>query len=182
MIRRPPRSTLFPYTTLFRSRSRIRRASLPGRLPFGSAVPEGRSSALAADAAALRAADPPPCAIFLDALFAARLPRRTLLADASIIPSAIRDDALLSADSPLSRSRASLVLRRALTMLRRIATRVAFVLGAVSFRHDSFVFIVFGTRRLLSSRRSRSLARLRGHELVELRVLRDRKSVGRERV
>src|SRR2546430_11252719 len=26
MIRRPPRSTLFPYTTLFRSRERIRRA------------------------------------------------------------------------------------------------------------------------------------------------------------
>src|SRR5438874_5964952 len=25
MIRRPPRSTLFPYTTLFRSRSRVRR-------------------------------------------------------------------------------------------------------------------------------------------------------------
>src|SRR2546422_3475285 len=25
MIRRPPRSTLFPYTTLFRSRSRLRR-------------------------------------------------------------------------------------------------------------------------------------------------------------
>src|SRR2546425_9784777 len=29
MIRRPPRSTLFPYTTLFRSRSRMR--SLPAR-------------------------------------------------------------------------------------------------------------------------------------------------------
>src|SRR3712207_9457753 len=28
MIRRPPRSTLFPYTTLFRSRRRLRRASL----------------------------------------------------------------------------------------------------------------------------------------------------------
>src|SRR2546426_9160406 len=28
MIRRPPRSTLFPYTTLFRSR-----ANLPGKLP-----------------------------------------------------------------------------------------------------------------------------------------------------
>src|SRR2546430_13143691 len=26
MIRRPPRSTLFPYTTLFRSRSRVRHA------------------------------------------------------------------------------------------------------------------------------------------------------------
>src|SRR2546430_6410771 len=39
MIRRPPRSTLFPYTTLFRSRSKARRANirntsrtrLPGR-------------------------------------------------------------------------------------------------------------------------------------------------------
>src|SRR2546430_3701357 len=38
MIRRPPRSTLFPYTTLFRSRSEARRpCELPGRLekPFG---------------------------------------------------------------------------------------------------------------------------------------------------
>src|SRR5438128_9436625 len=36
MIRRPPRSTLFPYTTLFRSRGRPRRreraADLPGEL------------------------------------------------------------------------------------------------------------------------------------------------------
>src|SRR6185436_20525960 len=29
MIRRPPRSTLFPYTTLFRSRDRRRRRHLP---------------------------------------------------------------------------------------------------------------------------------------------------------
>src|SRR3712207_9468739 len=29
MIRRPPRSTLFPYTTLFRSRGRRRRAAAP---------------------------------------------------------------------------------------------------------------------------------------------------------
>src|SRR3712207_7023487 len=29
MIRRPPRSTLFPYTTLFRSRSRLRQPDLP---------------------------------------------------------------------------------------------------------------------------------------------------------
>src|SRR5256885_9510067 len=29
MIRRPPRSTLFPYTTLFRSSSRLRRAASP---------------------------------------------------------------------------------------------------------------------------------------------------------
>src|SRR3712207_7176668 len=32
MIRRPPRSTLFPYTTLFRSRARTR-AALHGHLP-----------------------------------------------------------------------------------------------------------------------------------------------------
>src|SRR2546422_4104256 len=30
MIRRPPRSTLFPYTTLFRSRSRVRRVRRAG--------------------------------------------------------------------------------------------------------------------------------------------------------
>src|SRR2546426_6987549 len=32
MIRRPPRSTLFPYTTLFRSRERKRRAAQAWRL------------------------------------------------------------------------------------------------------------------------------------------------------
>src|SRR2546426_6557029 len=32
MIRRPPRSTLFPYTTLFRSRTKMRQEL--GRLPF----------------------------------------------------------------------------------------------------------------------------------------------------
>src|SRR3712207_8791261 len=32
MIRRPPRSTLFPYTTLFRSLSPLRRGQLFGRL------------------------------------------------------------------------------------------------------------------------------------------------------
>src|SRR2546430_13464721 len=32
MIRRPPRSTLFPYTTLFRSRDSVGRASPPGRM------------------------------------------------------------------------------------------------------------------------------------------------------
>src|SRR2546423_4110133 len=30
MIRRPPRSTLFPYTTLFRSRARLHQLSAPG--------------------------------------------------------------------------------------------------------------------------------------------------------
>src|SRR2546427_8039286 len=33
MIRRPPRSTLFPYTTLFRSRPRCRHAAARGRGP-----------------------------------------------------------------------------------------------------------------------------------------------------
>src|SRR5256885_12672705 len=33
MIRRPPRSTLFPYTTLFRSGLRVRRAQPRARLP-----------------------------------------------------------------------------------------------------------------------------------------------------
>src|SRR2546428_5153533 len=37
MIRRPPRSTLFPYTTLFRSTLRV-------LLPEGSSRPAGRSS------------------------------------------------------------------------------------------------------------------------------------------
>src|SRR3712207_8760992 len=32
MIRRPPRSTLFPYTTLFRSRDRLARARVPPTL------------------------------------------------------------------------------------------------------------------------------------------------------
>src|SRR5258708_37452314 len=38
MIRRPPRSTLFPYTTLFRSR-------FPGSIPGGTAVELGKSHA-----------------------------------------------------------------------------------------------------------------------------------------
>src|SRR2546427_9228912 len=51
MIRRPPRSTLFPYTTLFRSRDRIRpgghggaRASPGGRGESPAARPESRRS------------------------------------------------------------------------------------------------------------------------------------------
>src|SRR2546426_3704440 len=52
MIRRPPRSTLFPYTTLFRSRHPVFRRSIatlaewgvrvildPGRLPDATAAP-----------------------------------------------------------------------------------------------------------------------------------------------
>src|SRR2546425_6391626 len=38
MIRRPPRSTLFPYTTLFRSR-RWARARAPGRLEYEPTIP-----------------------------------------------------------------------------------------------------------------------------------------------
>src|SRR5256885_10702805 len=34
MIRRPPRSTLFPYTTLFRSRERSRSCLVPARRPM----------------------------------------------------------------------------------------------------------------------------------------------------
>src|SRR5436190_4950261 len=35
MIRRPPRSTLFPYTTLFRSREKAAQGIYPGRPPLG---------------------------------------------------------------------------------------------------------------------------------------------------
>src|SRR2546429_1145929 len=42
MIRRPPRSTLFPYTTLFRSR-RERRTGSSRRSPRPSGCPAGRS-------------------------------------------------------------------------------------------------------------------------------------------
>src|SRR5438034_7313554 len=38
MLRRPPRSTLFPYTTLFRSRGRVARGDLP-EVPRPSARP-----------------------------------------------------------------------------------------------------------------------------------------------
>src|SRR3712207_8669432 len=40
MIRRPPRSTLFPYTTLFRSRSHVDLATLCAWLE-GNEVPDG---------------------------------------------------------------------------------------------------------------------------------------------
>src|SRR5256885_7101730 len=36
MIRRPPRSTLFPYTTLFRSAGRAQRAGVPARDACGA--------------------------------------------------------------------------------------------------------------------------------------------------
>src|SRR3712207_8690253 len=58
MIRRPPRSTLFPYTTLFRSRS-IRRVPARGTLlrtwPLPAAEPGERRVAIPAESAAPRA-------------------------------------------------------------------------------------------------------------------------------
>src|SRR3990167_7248398 len=45
MIRRPPRSTLFPYTTLFRSRSRSAPPRAPSRSPSRSAACRTRASA-----------------------------------------------------------------------------------------------------------------------------------------
>src|SRR3712207_8107250 len=41
MIRRPPRSTLFPYTTLFRSRERVRRRPFDPRVAGAVAAHEG---------------------------------------------------------------------------------------------------------------------------------------------
>src|SRR3712207_8787745 len=43
MIRRPPRSTLFPYTTLFRSERRRRQVGLAGQ-PDHHEVPSGNES------------------------------------------------------------------------------------------------------------------------------------------
>src|SRR5438128_3774097 len=40
MIRRPPRSTLFPYTTLFRSRSRLLAMAGGNRVPTYGTAPE----------------------------------------------------------------------------------------------------------------------------------------------
>src|SRR5258708_39123479 len=41
MIRRPPRSTLFPYTTLFRSLSCSKRSSIGGRILFSLSETDG---------------------------------------------------------------------------------------------------------------------------------------------
>src|SRR2546423_11955276 len=54
MIRRPPRSTLFPYTTLFRSDGTAQRRSLGGRTrpgPGTAAAEVGHGSAVEASAA-----------------------------------------------------------------------------------------------------------------------------------
>src|SRR2546430_9084187 len=45
MIRRPPRSTLFPYTTLFRSRRAADGKARSGRLPRGHGDSAGRAAA-----------------------------------------------------------------------------------------------------------------------------------------
>src|SRR2546429_4253525 len=42
MIRRPPRSTLFPYTTLFRSRPRLRNRRPPSNFRHGNLPPQPR--------------------------------------------------------------------------------------------------------------------------------------------
>src|SRR2546425_4694805 len=55
MIRRPPRSTLFPYTTLFRSRLDERRA----RAPAPRRLEGGRPRRVRTPRRLLRAADPP---------------------------------------------------------------------------------------------------------------------------
>src|SRR3712207_7818970 len=48
MIRRPPRSTLFPYTTLFRSRAAPRGTGLVRRVPSGIPQPDGLARVRAA--------------------------------------------------------------------------------------------------------------------------------------
>src|SRR2546426_11183887 len=61
MIRRPPRSTLFPYTTLFRSRPALRALALdrspPGRarVPLGATAPARGGAARAAQALSCQA-------------------------------------------------------------------------------------------------------------------------------
>src|SRR3990172_2064027 len=44
MIRRPPRSTLFPYTTLFRSLSERYLGNLPGKIRYGKPVALSRAN------------------------------------------------------------------------------------------------------------------------------------------
>src|SRR3712207_7158356 len=60
MIRRPPRSTLFPYTTLFRSRAgRVRwHAARRLRRPAGGARPDRRRAPRRPQAGAARVHDP----------------------------------------------------------------------------------------------------------------------------
>src|SRR5260370_13086285 len=63
MIRRPPRSTLFPYTTLFRSSPSPRRARHPRRPPGRHRAAEGAARCRAGEAVttlATRAAEHAP--------------------------------------------------------------------------------------------------------------------------
>src|SRR2546430_4522941 len=60
MIRRPPRSTLFPYTTLFRSRERRPLFAAPRRRPRRRR--RRRKGACAAQYERLSQPDPPPAA------------------------------------------------------------------------------------------------------------------------
>src|SRR3712207_9315733 len=63
MMRRPPRSTLFPYTTLFRSRGRRRADGSHGRSPEGGTgrgdLPEGERPPPAPPLRRLAGAPPP---------------------------------------------------------------------------------------------------------------------------
>src|SRR3712207_8290075 len=54
MIRRPPRSTLFPYTTLFRSHRGVRRRALVGARERGGRAARGADVASPRRAARLR--------------------------------------------------------------------------------------------------------------------------------
>src|SRR5438105_10656460 len=45
MLRRPPRSTLFPYTTLFRSVARLQKELADGKDPDGNALNPGMRTA-----------------------------------------------------------------------------------------------------------------------------------------
>src|SRR3712207_8997028 len=64
MIRRPPRSTLFPYTTLFRSYARKRPPDKLSELPVRTGVPVrvGRRCSQCSCGPCRRPSSPPPCA------------------------------------------------------------------------------------------------------------------------
>src|SRR5256885_9427511 len=57
MIRRPPRSTLFPYTTLFRSGILLARLLISSRLEFAYVLASPQYRALAAENAAVRSGE-----------------------------------------------------------------------------------------------------------------------------
>src|SRR5258706_9009670 len=52
MIRRPPRSTLFPYTTLFRSDMKVRAEEVHGAEDAADNLVEGRAASTAANTSA----------------------------------------------------------------------------------------------------------------------------------